>query len=524
MHGIELIVALVLASVILAGLARALNVHYAIVLVLGGLLVGVVPGISTPRVDPNVVLFVFLPPLIYAAAFRSSARDLLTQARPIALLAVGLVLATIGAVAVVAHAVAGIGWGPAIVLGAILGATDPVAATAVLRRLGAPDRIATILEGESLVNDGTGLTTYKLAVAAVLTGHFSLGAGIVHFVVVSAGGVAVGLVAGWMSVQIRRRIDAPPLEIGISLLTAYLAYIPADHLGLSAVLATVASGLYTGARSGVMMTPTSRLETLAFWESLTFLLESVLFLLIGLQLPHITRGLDVGAPLLDAAAVVGALVLLRVAWMFVVPPLERAIARGAGRDVEHSSPAERLVLGWSGMRGGVSLAAALALPLMAGGQVFPARETVIFIAYVAIAVTLVIPGLTLPALIQTLGVGEEEANARREAAARVQLAHAALRHVEELAENGEVPEAVVDQLRMGYELRIDRLEPAMDEQADAASDPEADTARRVRRLRRELIRVERDRLTQLRREAEISAEGQRRIERDLDLEESRLAA
>ena len=188
MHGIELVVALLLASVVLAGLARAINVHYAIVLVLGGLVAGLVSGTSAPRVDPDIVLFVFLPPLIYAASFGSSSQDLRAHARPIGLLAVGLVLVTMGAVAVVAHVVAGIGWGPALVLGAILGATDPVAATSVLHRLGAPDRISTILEGESLVNDATGLTVYQLAVAAVVSGHFSPGAGIIKFIAVGPAG------------------------------------------------------------------------------------------------------------------------------------------------------------------------------------------------------------------------------------------------------------------------------------------------------------------------------------------------
>ena len=289
MQGIELIVALLLASTVLAGVARAIHVHYAIVLVLGGLAVGLVSGTSAPQVDPHTVLFVFLPPLIYAASFSSSTQDLRAHARAIGLLAVGLVLLSMTAVAAVAHAVAGIGWGPALVLGAILGPTDPIAATSVLRRLGAPDRISTILEGEALINDGTGLTVYKLAVAAVVSGHFSPGAGIVKFIAVAAGGVAVGLAAGWVSVEIRKRIDEPQIEISISLLTAYLAYIPADRIGASGVLAAVAAGLYTGGRAGSMLSPTSRLRTLGFWEALTFLLESVLFLLIGLELPHITR-------------------------------------------------------------------------------------------------------------------------------------------------------------------------------------------------------------------------------------------
>ena len=517
MHGIELIVALLLASTVLAGLARAINVHYAIVLVLGGLVVGLVSGTSAPQVDPQIVLFVFLPPLIYAASFASSAQDLRAHARAIGTLAVGLVLVTMGAVAFAAHEVAGIGWGPALVLGAILGPTDPVAATSVLRRLGAPARISTILEGEALVNDGTGLTVYKLAVAAVVSGHFSPGLGVVKFVGVSAGGVAIGLVAGWLSVQVRKRIDEPQIEISISLLTAYLAYLPADRIGASGVLAAVAAGLYTGSRTGLMLSPTSRLRTLGFSEALTFLLESVLFLLIGLQLPHITHGLSVATPLAYAAAVLATLIVVRMTWMFSIPLVVRLARRGE----PPQTLAELTVLGWSGMRGGVSLAAALALPLTAAGHPFPDRSNIIIIAYVVIAATLVIPGLTLSPLIRRLGLAEEEAVAKQEARARLALAHAALGHIEELAEREELSEPIADAARLAYEQRIHRLEPEVD--GDGADGDEAASARRLRDLRRELIAVERGRLADLRRRGEVSAESMRRIEHELDLEASRLS-
>jgi monovalent cation/hydrogen antiporter len=519
MRGIELVVALLLASTVLAGLARAINVHYAIVLVLGGLLAGLLFGTSAPRVDPDTVLFVFLPPLIYAASFASSTQDLRAYARPIGWLAVGLVLVTMAAVAVVAHAVAHIEWGPAFVMGAILAPTDPVAATSVLRRVGAPDRISTILEGEALVNDGTGLTVYKVAVAAVVSGHFSLGLGIVKFVVVAAGGVAVGLAAGWLSVAVRKRIDEPQLEISISLLTAYLAYLPADRIGASGVLAAVAAGLYTGDRTGLMLSPTSRLRTLGFWDALTFLLESVLFLLIGLELPHITRGLSVGRPLVYSGVVLVTLMVVRMAWMFTAAQVVRVVRPGQGQPPQ--SRAELIVMGWSGMRGGVSLAAALAVPLIADGHAFPDRSDVIFIAYIASAATLVIPGLTLAPLVRRLGLGQEEALAREQARARLALAHAALRHIDELTEREELPESVADPLRLTYEQRIHRLEPELD--GDAAGGDEAATARRIRSVRRELIAVERTRLGELRRRGEISAESLRHLEHELDLESSRLS-
>ena len=383
--------------------------------------------------------------------------------------------------------------------------------------LGAPDRLSTILEGEALVNDGTGLTAYKLAVAAVVSGHFAPGLGVLKFVAVSAGGVAVGLAAGWVSVEVRKRLDEPQIEISISLLTAYLAYIPADRIGASGVLAAVAAGLYTGSRTGLMLSPTSRLRTLGFWEALTFLLESLLFLLIGLQLPHIIRGLSVGRPLEYAAIVVVTLIAVRMAWMFSIPLFVRLARRGE----RPQTFAELTVLGWRGMRGGVSLAAALALPLVATGHAFPDRSNVIVIAYIAIAATLVIPGLTLAPLIRRLGLAEEEALSRQEARARVALAHAALGHVEELAEREDLPEPIAEAARSTYEQRIHRLEPRVD--GDAGGGDEAATARRVRELRRELIGVERRRLADLRRRGEISAESMRRIEHELDLDESRLS-
>ena len=519
MHAIELIVGLLLASTVLAALARAIRVHYAIVLVVGGLVVGLVSGTSAPRVDPQIVLLVFLPPLIYAAAFGSSTQDLRASAGEIALLSVGLVLMTVSGVAAVAHIVAHIGWGPAIVLGAILAPTDPIAATSVLRRLAAPARISTILEGEALINDGTGLTAYQLAIAAVVSGQFTLGHGVVRFLIVSAGGVGVGLAAGWLSVEVRKRIDEPQIEISVSLLTAYLAYLPADRLGFSGVLAAVAAGLYAGGRTGLMFSPTSRLRTLGFWEALTFILESILFLLIGLQLPHITRHLHVEQPLEYSAAVVATLIALRMAWMFSVPVVVGLVRR---RRVSHAQAfAERTVLGWSAMRGGVSLAAALAIPLTAGGHPFPDRSQLVFISYIAIAATLVVPGLTLSGMVRRLGLGQGEALEQQEMRARIALAHAALRHLDELAENGDLRDSVAEPLRTQLEQRILRLEPDA-ESDDGGDDDRVRNARRIRELRRDLIKVERARLGQLRRKGEISAGSMRRLEHELDLEESRL--
>jgi CPA1 family monovalent cation:H+ antiporter len=530
---LELVVALVLAAAGLAGLARALRVHYAILLVLGGLALGLIPGVPAPRVEPDVIFFVFLPPLIYAAAYRSSPQDLRANLGPIARLSIGLVLATMAAVAAVAHVVAGIGWGPAIVLGAILGPTDPVAATSVLRRVGAPDRISTILEGESLVNDGTGLTVYKLAVAAVGTGAFSLASSLSNFALALCG-VGIGLFAGAVSAEIRRRIDEPPIEVSISLLTAYLAYIPAERIGSSGILAVVAAGLYTGRRSPAILSAPSRLQMLGFWDVMTFLLESVLFLLIGLQLPHITAGLGdgIGMLLLQSLAVVAAVIGVRIGWMFAVPLVLRLLGvrvRGpaappSSREQAEARRAELLVLGWSGMRGAVSLAAALAVPLAAGAHSFPARDAVIFIAYMTIIGTLVLAGVSLPWLVRGLGIAEGEELARAEAKARMHLAHAALKRIEEAAEQHDLPDGAIAQLRARYESRLHRLSPQVHGDRDGHGGDESEIAWRLRELHRELIGTERSELRKMRRASRITAEAAKRIERDLDLEESRIAA
>lgn len=517
MHRIDLIVGLVLAAALLAGLANALGVHYAMVLVVAGLALGFVPGMPSARINPDVVLFIFLPPLVYAAAFGSSPQDVRTHARPIGVLSIGLVLATVGGVGAVVHFVTGFGWGPSIVLGAILGPTDPISAVSVLRRMGAPERLSTVLEGEALINDGTGLTVYTLAIGAVTSGHFSVAHGVLQFLAVSAGGIAIGVAAAWLSGQVRRRIHDPSMETAISLLTAYLAYIPAQRVGASGVLAAVAAGLYASHNSHELLSAASRLRVLGFWDVLTFLLESVLFLLIGLQLRSIVSDLHhgVGTPLAYSAAVVGALVVIRMAWMFIVPAVVRA-ANLRGRGEPRQNRGELIVLGWSGMRGGVSLAAALAIPLTAHSHAFPGRATIIFVAYVAIAVTLIVPGLTVGPLLRRLGLSESEATARAENEARVQMARAALKRLDDVADERGLEERVIEQLRTTYELRLHRLASHHD-----GSD-QASLAGETRRLRRELIEAERRRLDDLRAGGKLSLSSQRRLERDLDLEESRL--
>jgi len=378
----------------------------------------------------------------------------------------------------------------------------------VLDRLGVTGHTKTVLEGESLVNDGTGLVAYKLALAAVGSTAGSPPHVVFKFLEVAAGGVAIGLAAGWVFGRLRKFVTDPSLDVTLSVVTPFVAYVPAERLHVSGVLATVAAGVYIGARSLDIIEAGTRLRTLSFWESATFLLDGLLFVLIGAQIPAILDGIEgadtlqlCGYALLVTAVVMG----VRMAWMLVVPPLLHS----------HTPLAERVVIGWSGMRGGVSLAAALAIK----HEGFPKRDLVLFVAYAVIVLTLVVPGLTLAPLLRAVGLGESEEQRRRDAEARLRITHAALERLEDLAEGG-APEHLVTRLRERYESRIQRLETRIgDETADRDTDLEVSA-----RLLGEMIEAERDDLRRMRSERAYPAETLRDIERELDLDESRLRA
>jgi CPA1 family monovalent cation:H+ antiporter len=505
---VELFIFLLLAVAVLAGLGLRSGVPYPVALVLGGLVIGFVPGLPSPELDPDIVFFVFLPPLLYAAAIAVSAHELRANWAPITLLAVGLVLVTICAIAAVANALLGVPWVAAFVLGAVLGPTDPVSAAAVLDRLGVTGRAKTILKGESLVNDASGLTAYKLAVAAVggsAGSALEIGG---EFVLVAAGGIAIGLAAGWIFAHLRRIVTDPSLDVTLSLLTPFAAYIPAEQLDVSGVLAAVAAGLYVGTRSLDIIEPGTRLRTLAFWESTAFLLDGLLFLLIGVQVPTILDRIEAAhwVTLSGYALAVFAVVMgVRFLWMLIVPLVLPS----------DTTRAERVVIAWSGMRGGVSLAAALAIP-HAG---FPDRDLVVFVAYATIVLTLVVPGLTLAPLVRRLGLVESEEHRRSAAEARLRITEAALERLDELAD--EAPDHVVERLRDRYGSRVERLEARME--GDHDEDGQTDVAR-AGRLMSEMIEAEREVLKRMRTERSFDQEILREIERELDLDESRLRA
>ena len=508
MENLEVIVLVLLAATVaLAVLSDMVRVPYPIVLVVGGSALGFVPGLPDVELEPELVLLIFLPPLLYGAAFFSSLRDLRRNASTIGGLAIVLVIVTVASVAVLAHEVIGLAWETAFVLGAVVGPTDAVAPAAILRRLGAPRRIVTVVEGENLTNDWTALVLYKFAVAAAVTGSFELAEAGPKFIWTGIGGVAAGLIVGRVIREIRFRLDDPPLEVTISVFSGYFAYLPAEAIGVSGVIAAVTTGIYMGWYTPILTTPETRIQGQSLWQILTFVLNALLFLLVGLQLPAILDDLAgygtgelVGWALLVSAAVI----LVRVVFVF-------AFSLVAVRD---STWRSTTVIAWSGMRGAVSLAAALAIPTDVDG-----RELLIFLALAAIFATLVLQGLTLGPLIDALELEDDGSERAEETLARMRSAEAATVRLQELAGEEWVNDDTVGRLQGLYAYRQRRFGARLDGEGDHALERRSDA---YRKLMRQLIQAEREALIGMRNSGEISDEVRRVVERDLDLEESRL--
>ncbi|HKN95166.1 MAG TPA: Na+/H+ antiporter, partial [Thermoleophilaceae bacterium] len=375
----ELLIAGLLVAVAgLSAFARYLSIPYPIVLVIGGALFGLIPGVPEVKLNPDVVLVIFLPPLLYAAAFFANFGDLRSNLRSLSLSSIGLVLFTMTIVALVAHAVIdGMSWAAAFALGAIVSPTDPLAGGSIMRRLGLPRRIVSAVEGEGLFNDATALVAYRVAVAAAVGATFSLADASLKFLLSAAGGVAIGLAMAWVLAEVRARIQDVQVNITISLLSGYAAFIPAQAAGVSGVLAAVTTGIYMGFRGPTIISPRTRLQGFFVWDILDFLLNAALFVLIGLQLRAVLDrlgGYSVSTLAGYAAAVSAVVIATRFVWMFTMPYLIRALDRRPSQRARRVGAALRVVIAWSGMRGAVSLAAALALPLNThAGEPFPDR-------------------------------------------------------------------------------------------------------------------------------------------------------
>ncbi len=509
---------LVVAAFLLAS-ATITRIPYPILLVVGGLGIALVPGMPSIELDPELVFVAFLPPLLYGTAFFTSLRELRANIGAISLLAVGLVLVTTVVVAGVAHAlIPGIDWPTAFVIGAIVSPTDPTAATAIAQRVGLPRRLVGLIDGESLLNDGTALVAYRVAVIAVVSGSFSLATSTARFFLAVIGGIAIGLAAGFVVRQVRRRLDDPPLELTISLLTGYVAFLPAQALGVSGVLAAVTVGIYMGWHTPELTNSQTRLQGQALWEIVFFVLNAVLFMLVGLQLPGIVDALSgystgelVGWAALMTVTVTG----VRFAWLFATARLP-----GRLRPMGAESWRPLVVLGWSGMRGAVSLAAALALPLTTdAGDAFPNRDLIVFLTFGVILGTLVCQGLTLPALIKVLHLEDDGLAEKEEAKARIKAAEAALARLEELVDEDWANPDTVERMRGLYGFRINRFQSRFDPDGDGAIEEQSQS---YQRLRRELLDAERQAVADLRRSQLIDDEIARQVTRDLDLEDLRL--
>ncbi len=520
-HTVEIIFGLMVAIASLALLARKIGVAYPILFVIGGLVLGLIPGLPRVRLDPELVFLLFLPPLLYPAALFTSWRDFHANLRPISMLAIRLVIISTAVIAIVAHKLVGLPWAAAFVLGAIVSPPDAVAATAITKRLRVPHDIITIIEGESLVNDATALVIYKFAVVAVVTGTFSLALAGLEFVLVSLGGIFVGAMIGWLASSVQRRLDDPPVQTTLSLLTPFAAYLTADKIGASGVLAVVMAGLYLGWKSPEITNSRTRFQIFPVWEMVVFLLNGLIFILIGLQLPQILENLS-GQSLFklcgQAALLNFALIFIRVAWIFAAKHLPELFRKKTAKKTTRASWRHTAIVAWTGMRGVDSMAAAMALPLfVSDGSPFPGRDLILFHTFAVILVTLIFQGLGLPLIIRWLHVVDDGVTETEELQARVKTVQAALVRLNEF--KGKSDDRALQRLRAEYENRIHDLE------AGAKTDGHFSDAHKTttyEQLLSEALLAERRMILQLRNEQVINDEVLRRIQRDLDLAELRL--
>lgn len=522
LHQLEIIILLLAIVLALTTVARRILIPYPILLVVGGLLLAMMPGLPTVTLNPDLVFLVFLPPILWAAAYFTSWRDFRQNIRPISLLAVGLVLATTAAVAAVAHAVLGFGWAEAVALGAIVSPPDAVSATAIGKRLNMPRRIVTILEGESLVNDATALVLYRAAVAAVVSGGFVLGESLFQFVYAAVAGVVVGVLVGWVTRWALHAIGDSFTEIAATLLAPYVAWVIGESIHASAVLSCVAGGIYLRQHFSKVVAPTTRLQGRAVWDLVVFVLNGVIFILIGLQLGTLREAvpsdrlwaLVIGGTLISLAAII-----VRLGWVPLIATIPRYLSSTLrARDPLPPWPHIFLVA-WTGMRGIVTLAAAMALPVSTStGAPFPFRSEIILLSFMVILATLVVQGLTLAPLIRALGITSGTEGEEEEMHAREQAAAAALSRLNELSEEDWPKSVHVEQLELHYGQRLRRFSP------DAEIDPDCkkETSEAFLRLREEILAAERSALIRLRDEGTISDEVLHRLEQEVDVEALRL--
>jgi monovalent cation/hydrogen antiporter len=520
---IFLILLAVLAGAAL--LARRINVAPAILLLLTGIALAFVPGMPSVELPPELVLLVVLPPLIYSASVAMSWREFKSNLRPIILLSVGCVIFTAFAVAAATHYLIGLPWNVGFLLGAIVAPPDVVAPLAIARKLGMPRRILIVLEGEGLANDATALILYRFAVAAISTGLFSLPKATGTFAAIVVGEMLFGAAVGWLSLRTRHRARDPQVEITLSLITPYIAYWIPEHFGGSGVIATVACGLYMSWNGPLLISSATRLQGIFFWDLVIYLIEGLLFLLTGFQMRLLyekSKAFPLDDILFATALVAVIVIVARFAWVYPATYLPRLINRRLRERDPMPSWRTVFVIAFTGVRGAVSLAAALALPFaLPNGDAFPYRDLILFVSFGVIFITLVGLGSGLPLVVRWLGVardGRDEhiAEHEQEIAARREALAAALRSLDAITDDRELSDEVVKLLRARHEIRANQLPDTLDpDQHDVSAEGTA--------LTRELIGAERKFIHALLRDGKITDETRRRIERDLDLEEASLS-
>ncbi len=514
MRQVEIIVALLTIIGIVGALSQKLKIALPILLVVTGMLISLAPNIPPIHLEPDAVFFIFLPPLLYLDAYNTSWRQLKGVADIITLQAVGLVLATVAAVATALHFVAGLPWEAALALGAIVSPTDAVAASAISKEIHLPKKVMDIIKGESLVNDATGLVAYQFAVAAAVTGAFSWAEAGERFVFVSLGGIVMGLAIGFVLARLRTKLEHRPVEIIVSLLSPFIAYLAAEHVHVSSVLSVVTAGLCLGWHGPKMSNSSTRLHATANWETIIYILNGFSFLLMGLQLRPIletVKKYPVEQIIISTIVAALAPIAVRFAWIFMIAPLHAWLKKEKTPNWKHL-----FVLSWSGMRGVVSLAAALALPLTCtNGDLFPYRDLLIYLTIAVIASTLLMQGITLPYLVKIFEFEPDNYNAEEaERKLRLALSREAVRSIDALARERQLD---LEDPRM-QRLLNRHLEKAIANIGAEAQDSASEEL--WSKLRLDIIEAQRKRLIAMRDDNTIEDQTFRVLQNELDLEEA----
>jgi CPA1 family monovalent cation:H+ antiporter len=513
------VILLMLAVTVFALLAGKIGIPYPTMMVLGGLVICFLPNLQALSIPPSLIFTIFLPPLLYGGAWQLSWKEFWAGRRPIFLLAVGLVLFTSAGVAGLAVLlIPGFTWATGFVLGAIVSPPDALAVTVIAKKLNLPRKLVTLLEGESLVNDATALVVMKIAIDAVNTGQFSMAQAAGSFVMVSVGGVALGLLIGLVVSAVHRRLNDSMIEVTITFLTPYTAYLLGEQLGFSGVLATVTAGLYVSWKAPEVMSPQVRIEAYAVWNFVEFMLNGLVFVFVGLLLPSVLRtlpGYGSGKLLFLGCLISGGIVLLRMAWVVPGTFLPWLMSLKARRTEPRPSVARAMLIGWTGMRGVVTLAAALALP---NAPMFPNRGTIIFLAFFVIVVTLVLQSLTLPWVVRFLGIKSSDDDAAEEREARLYAVRNALNWVTDLTESTDAFGPIGVDLRNSYQRRVNNLESGPEVMPIAALGVDFGAMD----LHREAISIERQAVVEMRANQKISVEIYQRLMAEIDAAEVRL--